>query len=74
MSNTITERKGCTINDLATLVGTIEGLTMGKAEADILHRQIDAAMAADKKAFHVRNDRVALVLQVTRNSAQWGLA
>lgn len=67
MANTVAERKPCTINDLAVLVGTIEALTMGDAEGKILRAQIDQAMAAAKKTFHARNDRRALEAQV-----QWG--
>lgn len=74
MSNTTTERKPCTINDLAVLVGTIEALTMGDAEGKILRAQIDAAMTANKKTFHVRNDRSAFVLQVAGSREQWGIA
>lgn len=68
MANTIAERKPCTINDLAVLVGTIECLTMGEAEGTILRAQIDRAMQADKKTFHARNDRAALETQL-----QWGV-
>ena len=74
MANTVAERKPCTINDLAVLVGTIEALTMGEAEGKILRAQIDAAMAAAKKTFHARNDRSALVLQVAGSREQWGIA
>lgn len=62
--NTITERKPCTIHDLAGLVGTIDALTMGDAESSILCAQIDRAVAADKQAFHARNDRRALETQI----------
>ena len=70
MSNTVTIRKPCTINDLAKVAGTIDSLTMGEIEGEMLHKLIDKAMAADKKAdgYFGRAQAAALEAQV-----QWGV-
>ncbi len=65
--NTTAERKPCSINHLAQIMGLIGSVEIGAVERDLVDKELDKAMAAAKKSFHERNDRRALEAQV-----QWG--
>jgi len=74
MANTITERRPSNIHDLATIFGTLDGVTMDKEMGEILKQQIDKAVDASKYTFHARNDRQALIAQAKSNPMWWGVA